>query len=546
MKTPVKPITLLLLWLVGCTTPNQNATSLTAGVVSSATPEATEAGMDILRRGGNAVDAAVTVSFVLGVTEPAMTGLGAGVQILMAAPGEEPISINGTTLAPAATPIDATSDDLKYHRRSTVPSMVKTLAYAHKKYGSGKFSWAELIEPAINYAENGFVVGYFRHMVYNKYEDALRKSPYSTGFILMPDRRVPAPGDTIRQPVLAQTLRRLAEKGSEDFYKGEIAAQIAADMTANGGWISLEDLKNFPEPVELQPLSVDFRGYKVYSQPPPCGGWTMLQILKLVERSTPENLQPNTPERLKNLVRAQDLAFENRRTSPVPDLVNYKEAVQAQLSEAGIQRLWESYILPANRVVEESTGGETTHFSVVDKDGMGLAVTSSINAYFGAAAMSPELGFLYNTYMDDFELGQPDHPYAIRPNAMAYSSMSPTIVRKDRQNVLVIGSPGSARIISSVAQLSQLWMDTDLGIERIVEMPRVHVVRDRVYVEDANTPVTWLNDLRKQGYQITFPDYDLTQKGLNSYYGGIHAIAFEKGRWVGAADPRRDGKAVSE
>lgn len=170
----------LLLLLMGCSpTPSEITNQLDHGMVSAASPEAAQAGMDILAKGGNAIDAAVAISFAPGVTEPAMSGLGGGSQVLFAPAGKPPIVINGTTFSPAATPTDANEEDLKYHTRTTIPSTVKVMEYIWKKYGSGQISWSQLLTPAIQYAEDGFAIGPFRHLVYKKYESSLKKSTES-------------------------------------------------------------------------------------------------------------------------------------------------------------------------------------------------------------------------------------------------------------------------------------------------------------------------------------------------------------------------------
>ena len=525
-----------------CQTGNQETPGKAA--LSTATPEATEAGMAILSKGGNAVDAAVAVSFVLGVTEPAMSGLGGGTQILLAMPGQSPVAINGATLSPALTPIEAERKDLDYHRRSTIPSTVKVLQYVFKKYGSGNLGWEELLAPAIRFAEEGFPMGLFRHKVYQRYQKALSRSPHHTHLWLLPDGQIPAPGDVLQQPVLANTLRRLANHGGDDFYHGEIARQIAADMAANNGWITLADLEAFPDPVELPALYTSFRDFDVFSQPPPCGGWTVLLALNLLEIHPPTALRLGTESRHQKVLQALHLAHRDRREKPVTDLVNYEAAVSRKLDKAYARSLLAERQEPSTPSNVQETGGETTHFSIVDDSGLAIAVTASINAYFGAKAAAPELGFLYNTYMDDFVFGEPDHPFAIRGGLMNYSSMSPTIVQRDGKTVLVIGSPGSARIISAVSQLVQLWVDSDLGLEAVVALPRLHSVRQRIYLEDPGIPVAWLQHFRDLGFEIAFPGYDLELGGLNAYFGGVHAVALEELGWSGVADPRRDGRAA--
>ncbi len=537
----------LALLATACKDGQEHSPPFPVGVVTAASPEASEAGQLILEKGGNAVDAAVAVAFALGVTEPAMSGLGGGTQVLLALPGEEPIAINGSTYAPAATPADATAEDLTYHCRSTIPSTVRVLDYLWRKYGSGRITWRQLLAPAIRYADRGFAVGTFRHQVYRRYAASLQDSPHATEFFLLPDGTIPAPGDTLRQPVLARTLRRLAEEGPMDFYQGKMAEQIATDMAMNGGWITLEDLRQFPEPEVLPALHSTYRGYDVYTQPPPCGGWTVLLMLHLLEQLPETSLAPGAvPERLLALVRALDAGHQDRSEAPVTNLLDYQAEVAQKLDKAYAKKLLDAYQIEEKIKAPAATEGETTHFSVVDAEGMAVAVTASINAYFGAKAASPQLGFLYNTYMDDFELGDPDHPFAIRPGAMAYSSMSPTMVQENGETVLVLGSPGSKRIISTVAQLTQRWIDGERDIATLVAAPRVHVINGKVYLEDMKMPAAWRQQIRRTGYEIAFPSYELTQNGLNAYFGGVHAIARENGRWHGAADPRRDGRVMGE
>ena len=313
-------------------------------------------------------------------------------------------------------------------------------------------------------------------------------------------------------------LRRLAKFGADDFYNGEIAKEIANDMKINGGWITLDDLQNFQDPKELIPLSINYKGYNVYSQPPPCGGWTTLLILNLLEKITNDNDISN-----KDLIKALYLAHNDRENNPITDLVYYDSIAKNKLSK----KYTEELLIEKSLLEEEKEGkesGETTHFSVVDSGGNTVSVTASINAYFGALAASKELGFLYNTYMDDFTFENPEHPFAIRPNAMAYSSMSPTIVQRNGENVLVLGSPGSSRIISSVAQITAKWIENNSK-------------RDTNLIDK--------NFFYEHDMKFKFPKENLViYKGLNPYYGGIHAIAKESRNWMGVADPRRDGKVI--
>lgn len=520
------PIILAGIFLFGCVDPNQK------GVVSSASPEATQVGVKILEEGGNAIDAAIAISFALGVTEPAMSGLGGGSQLLVALPDELPFLINGTTYAPVLTDPRISSDSLTYHKRSTIPSTVKVLSYAWKKYGSGNLSWEQLLSPAIELARDGFVVGQFRAEVYKMYEKSMTTSPYSTALWLKPGNITPTVGDRIVQPILARTLERLAEYGADDFYNGEIANAISKDMEDNQGWIRKDDLANFPEPEELPALHIAFKDYDVYSMPPPGAGYAVLQILKLYEKLESNN-QDTPPHEL--WAKSLKAIHTDRDRNPLLDMNNYQNEINDKLSDDYLDQINSQQT--ATDTVD--VGGETTHFSVVDKHGMAVAVTASINAYFGAKAASSELGFLYNSYMDDFEFENPSHPAAIRPGAMAFSSMSPTIVKKDGKNVLIVGSPGSKRIISTVAQVVASWI-SERDIEGAVNQKRFHTSGKSLYVEDL-TLADNLESKGLEGFRIRKANDNLLRNGLNAYYGGVHAIGLQNNSWVGAADPRRDG-----
>ena len=526
---------LLAMVFFSCTDTNEEF----LGVVTSASPEASEAGEEILKKGGNAIDAAIAVSFALAVTEPAMSGLGGGTQVLLSIKDQTPIAINGTTFSPQGT-IPSSGDTLTYHRRSTIPSTVKVLDYLYQNYGSGKVSWEELVQPAIAFAENGFEIGPFRGKVYQKYEAKLQESPYNTSLFLI-EGKAPKIGQRLKQPILAKTLKRLAKYGADDFYKGEIAQAIASDMEKNNGWITLEDLQNFKAPEELAPLSISYGNHNVYSQPPPCGGWTTLLIMKLIEaKSKGDQITAD------DIIEALYLGQNDRRKHPVTNLIQYDSLVTEKLSERYVQQLLAQVSdSVVNKEKRTKNSGETTHFSVVDASGTAISVTSSINAYFGSLAASKELGFLYNSYMDDFTFEKPGHPFALRPNAMAYSSMSPTIVQNNGENVLVIGSPGSSRIISSVAQLTAKWIERQ-DISKIIGETRVHVNRNRVYLEEKKDTALVDTDLiEKYHLNFRFPDESLIlHQPLNPYYGGIHAIAKEKSSWMGVADPRRDGVSI--
>ncbi|MBT8377674.1 MAG: gamma-glutamyltransferase family protein [Ignavibacteria bacterium] len=496
-------------------------------VVSAATPEAVKAGIEILDAGGNAVDAAVAIAFTLAVTEPALSGIGGQIQILVRVPNKEPLLINGTSFAPSNLPESIDKEDLVKHRATTVPTIVKTLYYSWEKYGSGNIEWNELLQPAIEYAYNGYENGEFRYKVLQFKKDELSNDSITRKLFLGRDGSVPDTKHTFKQPILANTLEKISEFGTHDFYSGKIAKLISKDIKENGGWITIEDLKNLPEPKEQKPIKGYYRGYEIYTMPPPGGGWVIIQALNILEQYDPEKLKADSEERLKLIALALQLAHKSRSEDPVKDLINYKKFVKQKTSEQEAKRLLK---------------GETTHFSAVDKNGIVVSVTSSINNYYGSKAANPDLGFLYNDYMNEYKINEPDHPYNLQPKAMPYSSMTPTILMKDGEPVLAIGSPGSERIISAIIQVISLWIDAKISIEEAVTHSRIHVTPDSiVYLESNKFSEEEINDIKSLGFIFGTPSSDIIINKLNPYFGGVHAVAYENNQWTGAADPRRDG-----
>lgn len=516
---------------LGCAVPETRGLGA-SGVVASATPDATAAGVLVLERGGNAIDAAVAVAFSLGVTEPAGSGLCGQAFLLVQRPGQPAFVINGSTLSPAATPASASRDELRGRRASTVPSMVKVLAFAHARFGSGKLFWPDLLAPAIHSAETGFELGRFRRAIIARYAPLLRRDPEVARTFLRGDGTIPDVGDRIVQPALAATLRRLADAGGEDFYRGEIAAAIAADMAAHGGWITRDDLRAFPEPRVSAALRGTYRGWDVFTLPPPAGGWVVLRALRLLEQVPSETLAGGR-DAIVWMAEALLAAHRDRVERPVTDLLRYGRQVQERIDRPF--------------VMSREDGGETTHFCVADGSGMVVSATLSLNSYFGAKVMSKRLGMLYNNYMREFVVGDPEHAFALAPRAMPYSSMSATILSKDDIPQLAVGSPGSRRIISAVVQVICHWVDGGRSITDAVAEPRIHVVpeTDTLMFESRPEDPGLIGELEQRGFKLVVPLSSLAGTGGNPYFGGVHALARTgSGPWRAAADPRRDGAVM--
>lgn len=508
-----------------------------AGFVSSASPEATDVGVKVLEQGGNAFDAAIATALALGPTEPAGSGIFGQTVMLVQPKDAEPFLIHGTTLSPAKIPDNVTRDQLVGGRTaSTIPSQLRVLDFTHKNYGSGKFSWEELVMPAAELYKNGFVVGPFRYRAFSHYGMGLKGQREAADIFLKPDGTAYQIGETFKQPKMAKTLERIAKGGADEFYKGDMAREIAADLAANGGWITYDDLANFPEPAIVEPIKSTYRGYEIISMPPPFGGWVMMQILNLLEAETPEAVNEDNADRRIALLNAMRLGHGTRQNNPPPNFHDYQDDISIKLSKEEAARMIEHY--------KNGKGGETTHFSVVDSEGTAIAVTQSIDNYFGALVVHPELGFLYNNYMQSFRIEDDGSPYVLKTNEMPLSSMSGTIVRKDGETQMVLGSPASARIISAIAQVTSHWIDVEQDIEKAVGAYRVHVIpSDRAFVEGPVVDSALLKKMAEYDYSLNRPAYGVSNSQYDPYFGGVHALAYQNGMWAGAADPRRDGTA---
>ena len=505
------------------------------GIVSSASPEATDIGVEVLEQGGNAFDAAIAVSLALGASEPAGSGVfGQTVMLVQPADGEAFV-IQGSTLSPDNIPKPVTRSQLVRGRTATtIPSNLKVLSFTHKNYGSGNLSWQELVNPTVELYENGFKVGPFRHRAFDHYGMGLKAQEEAAKIFLKPDGSAYQIGETFRQPLMAETLARIAKDGADEFYKGDMAREIANDMQKNGGWITYDDLANFPDPKIVPAIKSTYRGHDVISLPPPFGGWVMLQILNLLESSTPNAISEDNADRKIALLNAMRLGHATRANDPVPSFYDYNDNINIKLSKSEAQKMIDQY--------KADRGGETTHFSVVDGYGNAIAVTQSIDNYFGALVVHPKLGFLYNNYMQSFRLEDDGSPYVLKTNEMPLSSMTGTIVRKDGETKMVLGSPASARIISAVAQVTSYWIDVEQNIDDAVGAYRVHVVPDdRAYIEGPIISNDLLIGMASNGFALCRPAYGVSDSQYDPYFGGVHALTNEDGKWVGAADPRRDG-----
>jgi gamma-glutamyltranspeptidase/glutathione hydrolase len=501
------------------------------GMVSTQHYLASDAAIRILEAGGNAMDAAVTAAFALGVCEPVASGLGGQTMILYYdAETRNKIALDGSSRAPhRVTPGELTRKDVfRGHIASTVPSTPAVLAYALEHYGSLPLS--QVLLPAITLAEEGYQISQLQYDLTRREIKKLRKR--SAGILFLHKGHRPyAVGSVFRQPVLAGTLRRLAEEGIEDFYLGEIAREIHDDMVQANGLIRDDDLAQIPWPIERKPLSTKFLDMRVLTLGPPGAGRTLIEAMNIINTMPGKLFDLDTPRGavlFSEIIRQANIDRADRPYEP--NLYPQLPAKHMQSTEYANKM--------GRRIRKRVKGrGETTHLSVIDKNGNMVALTQSIERVYGSCEASHKLGFLYNNYMSAFEYDDISHPYYMRPNAVPWASVAPTFVFHGRWPWLAIGSPGSERIVSSIIQVL-LRMRTQSPYDAVVA-PRMHCsIEGKVSLEASRMRSDIPAALERHGFDVDVRD------PYSFYLGCVQlVINGKRGTFIGVADPRRDGAA---
>lgn len=500
------------------------------GMVSAAHYRATEAGAHILEQGGNAVDAAVAAAFALGVCEPQASGLG-GQTMMMICHGKSGsmIALDGSSRAPSRAVVEDFSKEaarLIGYTAATVPSTPATLAYALDRFGTLKLG--DVLEPAIVLAEKGYGITALQRKLQKREIKTLKNENGGNSF-LHGAKAYPA-GGLFKQPELAGTLRRLAEKGIQDFYTGTIAEKIHEDMQKHDGFLHKDDLAKIPYPIEREPVSCRFSNMYVYTMPPPGAGRTLVEMLNILKRFPKKARNMDTPENILLLAEIIRRAQLDRRDRPY-DPNFYPQVQDRRMTSAEYAKLVSEQIHARLKV-----GGETTHLSVADRDGNFVGLTQSIERVYGAKVTTPGLGFLYNNYMSAFEYEDISHPYYLRPNGVPWASVAPTIIFKSGKPWLVIGSPGSDRITSSILQVL-LRLSSQSPFDAVAA-PRMHCAYNgKLSIEAANMRDDLPDLLTHHGFTVD------VQEPMSFYLGCVQMVLYENGEFIGVADPRRDGSA---
>ena len=533
----------------------------TKGVVAAAHPLAAKVGAEILARGGNAVDAAVATAFALGVVEPYASGIGGeGVMVISLADGTE-VAIDYKSVAPGHVTLEGTDTSVKLGPKGTcVPGVVAGLALALEKYGT--MSLAEVLEPAIRLAREGFPIDevFVDVMAAHDFYENIVDDPEISS-IFLKDGLIPDVGTVITNPELAHAYELIAQQGPEVFYEGEIAEAI---VQATEGWITKEDLAQYT-PREMEPVWGDYRGYEVLSAPPPVGGTTLIEALNILENFDLSGYSYTDPEAIHLIAESLLLASADRYRY-VGDPAFFAVPIKGLTSDAYARERAElirlDAVIPPREapaggpfqyeyleehaaiysVPEEATSLSTTHVSVVDKEGNAVSLTQTLSYFWGSQVFVSGYGFFLNNELHNFNRYDPTDPTdlnEIAPYKRPRTLIAPTIVKRDGEIFLVVGTPGAGRIISTLLEVIVNVVDFGMDLKEAIAAPKFcsRVAYKELRMEEGY-PEETLAALEALGHKIKL------YSPLNLYFGGINAVMVqEDGTMIGVGSLRRQGAA---
>lgn len=535
---------------------------MTGGIVSAPQPEAVEAGADALLNGGNAVDAAIACALVQTSVDPQMCGIaGFGSMHLYLGERGEHLFLDFHGRAPAKATEDMWEDliiketedgfgfilkdfvnDIGYGAITT-PMSLRAFDEALKRYGT--MTLADLIEPAIRYAEEGILVRPHINYFWNSVEGGgkaphsmrLTENPEARKIYVKPDGSLHRLGETLRNPDLGRTYRRIAENGVDDFYTGEIGTRIVADMEANGGLLTAGDLES-AMPRENDPLWGDYRGLRVATNRPPGGGIMVLEMLNILEHFDLRAMGHNTPDYIATVSEAMKIATVDKDVHvgdpdfvdvPVEKLTSKDYAAERA---ARIKRGEKTHVPRFNPGGSESK--DTTHVSTADALGNCVSLTHSLGMPSGV--ITPGLGFMYSGCMAVFD-PRPGHTGSIAPGKSRFTAMCPTILFREDEPFFVVGAPGATFITMGVLQAILNVVDFGMNAQEAVMAPRFCTNSDTIDITNRITRRTQA-ELEARGYRVR-------RSALSYHFAGVHALRRTKAGWDGGADPGRDGMALN-
>jgi len=519
------------------------------GMVASAHPMASQAGIHILKIGGNAVDAAVATAFALAAVEPNASGLGGGGYLVLKMVQEkQPVFLDYREKAPggATAKVFYETDQSFYEmthyggKSIGVPGMVAGLFSLHEKYG--KLPLAQVLQPAIEYCDNGVTVSEnLAAIIIDKYNYLSANTDASKIYLL--DLLPPEAGTVLKNPQLAESIKQLISDGANLFYKGKIAEAIVETSEKNNGLITTKDLENY-KPVYGVPVKGTYRGFEIYSAAPSSGGGThLIEFLNILEGFKLKEMKHNSAKYIHTLAEAMKIILTDKEAYMCDPA--FGDIPIARLMDKRYAQHLRDFIKPSqarfdyiSRNEEGDESGSTSHLSVVDAERNVVALTQSINLWFASGIVAKGTGILLNNHMADFA-DKPEMPNSVEPNKRPVSSIAPTILLKDGKPFLTIGTPGGTRIIGALAQIIINLIDFNMSIDQAIEAPRIHAQGKYLYIEGRIGKET-VAQLEKMGHRVKMKDkYD-------AYFGGAQGILIntETDKLYGGADSRRDGVAV--
>ena len=516
------------------------------GMVATSQPLASQVGLEVLKRGGNAVDAAIAMAAVLNVTEPMMTGVGGDMfAIVYWAKTKELKGLNASGRAPHALSLDYfAKNNIKrmpeFGMTSiTVPGAVDGWTTLRDKYGTMKL--ADLLAPAIGYAENGFPVMEKAAEDWNAEVQKLKRTPAAASNYLI-DGRAPRPGEIFRQPNLARTLRTIADGGRDAFYKGPIAKSIVDYMKDNGGFITMEDLAA-TKADWVEPISTNYRGYQVYELPPNGQGITALIALNILEGFDLGAMRSQPAQYYHTMIEAMKLAFADRNRY-IADPTFSKVPVSELLSKdyAAKRRA----LIDPRKALDNpppgdiNLGSDTTYFTVVDKDGNAVSFINSLFDAFGSGVVAGDTGIVFQNRGSAFSL-DPKHPNAIAPGKRPFHTLIPAMVMKDNQLFMSFGVMGGAIQAQGHVQVLVNLIDLKMGLQEAIDAPRYRFTSGRSVLLEDELGSSVIEQLLSMGHVRGKPP-----GVLRSSMGGGQAIMIDpvSKTLMGASDPRKDGMAL--
>jgi len=515
-------------------------------MVSSAFPDATKAGVEMLKKGGNAIDAACATAIALGVCEPQASGIGGQSMGIIHLNGKS-YAIDGSSRSPSLAHSSVYTK--KKNRRlgykaTTVPSTLALIGFLHERFGT--LEWQKIIAPSIHIAKRGYKITQLQHSLQvRELDNFLSIKSKSGAKYFLKDGLVPYDvGDRFIQKDLAETLTAISEYGYRVFYQGNIAKKISEDMKNNRGLIREEDLAYIPEPLIRKPIRRKYRHVTVSTLPPPAAGRTLLLTLMMLNHLPSKFLRSSKPSSYHFVAETFRKAFLHRVQRPFNrhtyDQIQDKLHLQRSFAKQMADSIHNSMDATLPMIDPDFGGEDTTHLSTMDNEGNAVGITQSVELAYGSKAAADGMGFLYNNYMSAFEFTTPNHPYYIRPNAIPWTSVSPALIFNNSKLWMVVGSPGSQRIFSTITQFLSRIIDGNLPMDKAIERPRFHCsIGGNVSIEDGGFRTEIVDYLKDMGYEISI------KERYSFYHGAIHAtmkLQTQDG-FQGVAEVRRDGIA---